>query len=98
MRCPTILTYRARICGWARGAPGHRTRWSTAGRDERRAFRTGTFPDVSRTGDLEDVGHYTQMVWRNTGQVGCAMASNRSMDYLVCRYARTGNVEGERVY
>lgn len=66
--------------------------------DEKRAFRPGTFPHVSRTGDLEDVGHYTQMVWRNTGTVGCAMASDRDMDYLVCRYARTGNVEGERVY
>ena len=65
---------------------------------ERRAFRPGTFPAVSRTGSLEDVGHYTQMVWRNTGRVGCAVASDRQMDYLVCRYSRTGNVEGERVY
>ena len=65
---------------------------------EKRHFRSGTFPNVSRTGDLEDVGHYTQMVWRKSGSVGCAMASDTRMDYLVCRYARTGNVEGERVF
>lgn len=66
--------------------------------EEKRDFRAGVFPYVSRTGNLEDVGHYTQMVWRDTGRVGCAIASDRRMDYLVCRYARTGNVEGERVY
>ena len=65
---------------------------------EKRHFQSGTFPYVSRTGDLEDVGHYTQMVWRKSGSVGCAMASDARMDYLVCRYARTGNVEGERVF
>lgn len=66
--------------------------------DEKRDFRRGTFPNVSRTGDLADVGHYTQMVWRDTGRVGCAIASDKRMDYLVCRYARSGNVEGEGVY
>ena len=65
---------------------------------EKQAFQPGTFPQVSRTGKLDDVGHYTQMVWRNTGRVGCAMASASGMDYLVCRYARTGNVQGERVF
>ena len=82
---------------------GTRGAWSPAEMvaywaEERREFRPGTFPDVSRTGALEDVGHYTQMVWRDTGRIGCAIASDTRMDYLVCRYARTGNVEGERVY
>lgn len=66
--------------------------------EEKRGFRNGTFPNVSRSGDWDDVGHYTQMVWRNTGEVGCALISNGKMDTLVCRYARTGNIDGERVY
>ena len=65
---------------------------------ERRDFRPGVFPDVSRTGGDGEVGHYTQMVWRGTRAIGCGLASDGTMDYLVCHYDRPGNVEGERVY
>jgi hypothetical protein len=40
------------------------------------------------------VAHYTQIVWPTTQRVGCATASNRSSDYLVCRYLPTGNLVG----
>lgn len=63
-------------------------------RDERSDFRPGLVPLVSRTGRFEDVGHYTQMVWPATTRIGCATASNRTDDYLVCRYAVPGNVVG----
>ena len=33
---------------------------------EKRFFAAGIFPNVSRTGDWEDVGHYTQMIWPTT--------------------------------
>lgn len=62
--------------------------------DERRFFRAGIFPDVSRTGDWSDVGHYTQMVWPTTTRLGCGVASDARYDYLVCRYAPKGNVDG----
>jgi len=61
---------------------------------ERRDFRPGRFPQVSRTGDWSQVAHYTQIVWPSTERVGCATASNRSNDYLVCRYLPAGNVVG----
>ena len=61
---------------------------------EGRDFRPGYFPDVSRTGRVADVGHFTQIVWPASRQVGCAMASNRSSDYLVCRYLPAGNIVG----
>lgn len=60
-------------------------------------FRPGVFPHVSRTGRLDDVGHYTQVIWRDTSAVGCAIARGGGDDYLVCRYAASGNVIGERV-
>ena len=66
--------------------------------DEKRYFRPGTFPDNSRTGSFEDVGHYTQLMWRETGQVGCAVVANAADDVLVCRYAEPGNVDGERPF
>ena len=64
---------------------------------EKRWFRPGLFPNVSRTGNWADVGHYTQMVWPTTTRVGCALASSPRIDYLVCRYAGAGNVDGRPV-
>ncbi len=66
--------------------------------DERRAYKSGVFPAVSTTGNWQDVGHYTQIVWRNTRQVGCAVTRGRTMDFLVCRYLPAGNWRGQAVY
>lgn len=62
--------------------------------EEERDFRPGQFPEVSRSGDWTNVGHYTQMVWPETREVGCAVASNANDDFLVCRYFPAGNVMG----
>ncbi len=62
---------------------------------QRAAFRPGRFPQVSRTRDWRDVGHYTQVVWPATRALGCALASNARSDFLVCRYAPGGNLVGE---
>ena len=64
---------------------------------EARHFRHGQFPHVSMTGNWTDVGHYIQLVWRDTQEVGCAVAQGESNDVLVCRYWPAGNVVGERV-
>ena len=62
---------------------------------EKQHFKPGVFPDNSRTGDVQDVGHYTQVIWRQTVRVGCALAKNREDEYLVCRYKKAGNVIGQ---
>ena len=67
--------------------------WASEGR----MFRRGQFPQVSRTGSWEDVGHYTQMVWRGSTRVGCALRSSSRNDYFVCRYSPAGNVMGVAV-
>jgi hypothetical protein len=64
---------------------------------EKRWFVPGIFPNNSRTGNWADVGHYTQMIWPTTTHVGCALASTPRVDYLVCRYAYKGNIDGHRV-
>lgn len=65
--------------------------------DERRDFVPGRFPQVSRTGRWSDVGHYTQIVWPETREVGCALASGERFDVLVCRYWPAGNVIGQTI-
>jgi uncharacterized protein YkwD len=65
---------------------------------EKQYFRPGIFPNNSTTGRVEDVGHYTQLVWRDTSQVGCAEATSTREDILVCRYSAAGNYLGERPF
>jgi len=65
---------------------------------EGRFYRPLPVPQSSSTGEFGDVGHYTQIVWRATREVGCAEASNRTDDYVVCRYLPAGNVYGEVAY
>lgn len=65
---------------------------------ERQYFRYGRFPNVSRTGDWSHVGHYTQIVWRDTRQVGCGLAEARAYAFLVCRYWPSGNMMGRHPF
>ena len=62
--------------------------------DERRDFRPGRFPDVVASGAWQRVGHYTQIIWPATREVGCALSSDAENDFLVCRYAPAGNYYG----
>ena len=64
---------------------------------EKRLFRPGIFSDVSRNGHWADVAHYTQMIWRDTREVGCALHQGRANDILICRYGPPGNVLGQPV-
>ncbi len=61
---------------------------------EKAHFVPGTFPNNSKTGRVEDVSHYTQLVWRRTAQVGCALSRAGEEEILVCRYSVPGNVRG----
>jgi len=64
---------------------------------EGRYFKPGKFPDVSTTGNWFAVGHYTQVIWPETREVGCAIGSSRSHEVLVCRYWPSGNIIGVKV-
>ncbi len=66
--------------------------------DEKKNFRPGIFPSNAINGNLDDVGHYTQVTWRSTKAVGCAVVRGRRDDFLVCRYSEGGNVIGERPF
>jgi uncharacterized protein YkwD len=66
--------------------------------NEKQYFIGGIFPDVSSTGNWQDVGHYTQVVWKDTTEVGCAIASANGNDILVCRYSPPGNYRGQPAF
>lgn len=78
------------------GTPGHFHPEAMVGlwASEKRYFKPGVFPANSTTGRVADVSHYTQMVWRDTQQVGCALASGAREEILVCRYSAHGNIRG----
>jgi uncharacterized protein YkwD len=57
--------------------------------------KSGRFPDVSKSGNWSDVGHFTQLVWPETRKLGCAIKSSNEDDYLVCRYWPAGNRIGD---
>jgi hypothetical protein len=65
--------------------------------EEKKYFINGTFPNVSSTENCS-VGHYTQIIWQNTEQVGCAIARANGTDILVCRYNPPGNWVGQPIY
>lgn len=44
-------------------------------------------------------GHYTQIIWKNTKEVGCSKAvCDDNSQVWVCNYAPAGNVVGQRPY
>ena len=62
--------------------------------EERSLYVNGVMPNISSSGNWADVGHYSQMIWRTTTRIGCAVASSAEMDILVCRYDPPGNIYG----
>ena len=45
-----------------------------------------------------DSGHYTQMVWKNTEEIGCAKSICSGNMIVVCNYNPPGNYLGEKAY
>jgi uncharacterized protein YkwD len=54
--------------------------------------------DYASNGCHRVCGHYTQIVWRDTRQVGCAVAQSANRQVWVCNYNPPGNILGRRPY
>ena len=66
--------------------------------NEREYFVYGIFPECAQPPD-KVVGHYTQMIWETTNEVGCAISKSKSGKYYaVCNYNPPGNIVGDYPY
>jgi hypothetical protein len=53
------------------------------------------------SGDFGAAGHYTQIVWRASVRIGCAIVDCPALTYhntVICDYAPGGNISGEKPY
>lgn len=107
---PVLASLRSLVHSPREGRPGERENLAMAWHGtmsaeelvgmwskEKQLLRPGLFPAVSRTGQWEDIAHYTQMVWPTTTRVGCALF-DADWDYLICRYSPPGNIDGKPVF
>ncbi|HWJ39311.1 MAG TPA: CAP domain-containing protein [Sphingomicrobium sp.] len=107
---PVLAGLRALVHSPREGRPGERENLAMAWHGtmspeelvgmwsrEKQLLQPGLFPAVSRTGQWQDIAHYTQMVWPSTTHVGCAIFAS-DWDYLICRYSPPGNIDGKPVF
>lgn len=51
--------------------------------------------DFSKQGFTSKTGHFTQLVWKNSKQVGFGITEKNGIVYVVCRYSPPGNYLGQ---
>ncbi len=64
--------------------------WET----EKKDYRGGVLTEAN----WAPAGHYTQMVWRQTTQLGCGQAICNNTLIVACNYNPAGNVLGRKPY
>lgn len=71
--------------------------------DEKVYYHYGPVGDSTTCDAGQQCGHYTQVIWENTTQVGCAMSKYKTGNFkdwyvVVCKYKTPGNYIGETPY
>lgn len=62
--------------------------------EEKEYFKPGIFPDC-KTDKKETVGHYTQIIWPSTKEIGVGIAFKDGVHYCCCMYTPAGNMKGK---
>ena len=63
-----------------------------------RWYREKKYYNLDRNTCGKVCGHYTQVVWASSRQVGCAVHRCTSHSHVVCNYSPAGNVNSRRPY
>ncbi len=71
--------------------------------DEKQYYAYGLIGDESTCEENQLCGHYTQIIWESTSEVGCAISKYTTGSYkdgyvVVCKYQTPGNYIGETPY
>jgi pathogenesis-related protein 1 len=71
--------------------------------DEKEFYHYGVIGDDGTCDEGEICGHYTQVIWKDTTEVGCAMSQYVTGQYkdwyiVVCKYQTPGNYLNETPY
>ncbi len=67
---------------------------------ESKCYTYGRYPDICNLNNgCLACGHYTQVIWRDSTQLGCGMATcDGGAEVWVCHYHPRGNVNGQYPY
>lgn len=71
--------------------------------DEKKDYEPGTAISMHDRDKLNKIGHYTQMVWKGTTEIGAGYAVIRKGPYkgglvVVCNYNPAGNLHGQKPF
>ncbi|XP_069092889.1 cysteine-rich venom protein-like [Pleurodeles waltl] len=80
-------------CGENIFSSNRATNWTTAIMSWHKEVEKFTYGTL--TGPWYAVGHYTQVVWATSNQIGCAAGACEKGYYLVCQYCPAGNYAGQ---
>jgi uncharacterized protein YkwD len=79
------------------GGHDRATRLFSGWASEAAQYQVGPLDCMDHSG-LMAIGHYTQLVWKSTRRIGCAVAYSPESEVLVCRYSPRGNICGQTPY
>lgn len=60
--------------------------------------KVGYLGEALNSANWRKIGHYTQIVWHNTTELGCAKTACNNNLIMVCNYNPAGNYMGQKPY
>jgi pathogenesis-related protein 1 len=83
---------------WFSGSPGTAKETVDLWAGEKACYTYGPVTTTNQCTQCSSCGHYTQLVWRSTTEVGCGVATCTNSEVWVCNFSPPGNYIGETPY